>query len=425
MKLISEIDQKTKLSMIKLYFSTGSSADPAGKEGLCALTIRALLWGTESKSQKELSFAIEKIGASISTGAGIDRSIVVLTVIEEKVDAALELLQEILLKPKFDESSISKLKDLMQGEIRAQMADPRYLSGRAMMAKVMKDSPYASPGEGTLESLKNLNVDDVTQFYNRFFGKKGLLIGMVGSERFIERQGAIQAKLSELPDEEVLSPKGPELQIKSREGLVIDKAGLSTTPILLSIPGFLEDDPDRECLEFANFIFGGDFTSRLMQVLRAQNGWTYGVSSGFGQQYGLRDPKSLFSIYTFPSAQYADLVIPKTVSLFEEFIEKGLTADEFEYAKESVSNGFALRIDSAHKRLGWKIRNALVGRRIYSLEEFRKKIMDYHREQVNELIAKRFQTEQLLITTAGQAASLSDCICKVRGFKKVEVFKDV
>ena len=83
--------------------------------------------------------------------------------------------------------------------------------------------------------------------------------------------------------EKVAATRVPSPHFKNRQAWIIPREELATVPTFIALPGIGDADPDFLALELGNLIFGGDFTARLMQELRAKNGWTYGVSSGFNQ----------------------------------------------------------------------------------------------------------------------------------------------
>jgi hypothetical protein len=77
---------------------------------------------------------------------------------------------------------------------------------------------------------------------------------------------------------------------------VVDRPDLGQARIVVGHEGIARTDDDRIAVSLFNLIVGGSgFSSRLMNALRAEEGLTYGVSSG----YSLRRAPGPFFAATF------------------------------------------------------------------------------------------------------------------------------
>jgi predicted Zn-dependent peptidase len=61
--------------------------------------------------------------------------------------------------------------------------------------------------------------------------------------------------------------------------VVVDRPGSVQSSIRLGGAALRRDDPDYPALQLANLVFGGYFSSRWMENLREDKGYTYGVHS--------------------------------------------------------------------------------------------------------------------------------------------------
>ena len=62
-----------------------------------------------------------------------------------------------------------------------------------------------------------------------------------------------------------------------RHLVFVDKPDRTQTQILIGGLGTSAHDADHVPLIVANAVFGGTFTSRLMQEVRSKRGWSYGA----------------------------------------------------------------------------------------------------------------------------------------------------
>src|SRR5690606_38913618 len=116
--------------------------------------------------------------------------------------------------------------------------------------------------------------------------------------------------------------------------------------VMLGMPAVKRGDPDYFSLLVGNYTLGGGgFVSRLMYEIREKRGLAYSVYSYFNPlaqagpfEAGLQTQKE--------QVQAALEVVRTTIA---DFVEKGLTAQELQAAKDNLIGGFALRIDNNRK----------------------------------------------------------------------------
>ena len=78
--------------------------------------------------------------------------------------------------------------------------------------------------------------------------------------------------------------------------VVVDKPEIGQARIIVGHEGIARTEPERLPLDLVNDVLGGSgFSSRLMMRVRADEGLTYGVGSGFS----LRSVPGPFSVSTF------------------------------------------------------------------------------------------------------------------------------
>jgi zinc protease len=124
---------------------------------------------------------------------------------------------------------------------------------------------------------------------------------------------------------------------------LVDKPGLTQSFIALGFPGIKRSDPDYFAYLAMNHVLGGaSFASRLMSVVRAQKGKTYGISSRFeaGVQPGP------FMIRTFTQTGQAKEMVDLIVKVMTEMKEKGITEEELTRMKTSQIGGYQLRFQT-------------------------------------------------------------------------------
>src|SRR6185503_360270 len=150
---------------VRVFMRAGSVFDPQDRGGLATLTGSLLTRGTAKRSGTELDDAIEFVGGSLEAGAGRDGLTASLSVLKRDLTLGLDLLADVVLAPAFPPEELTRKVAQIQAAIKRSEEDPNTVAGRALARLIYAGHPYATPVEGTIESVGKLTRDDVVAFY--------------------------------------------------------------------------------------------------------------------------------------------------------------------------------------------------------------------------------------------------------------------
>ena len=406
-----ERDPESRLIHLQLIFRTGHLADPKEKAGLANFTARSLLRGTRGKSFSRLQLAIEELGGTLDAEVDSTLSVIRGTVLATHYSRFVDLILEIFTESSFDEQEIANLRRQIQGEMQTALQDSRVISARAMMQLAYAGNALERPTIGVWKDVERLSGLDAKAFYEAQYTRGGLLAGITGPLPVEEMKQGITRIASALPaTDAAVAPCLPSPSLRGRRATVVDRKEMATTPLFIAIAGVADSDPDLLALEVGNHVFGEDFTSRLMQVLRAENGWTYGAYSAFDQLIAPKAEPALFSIYTFPSTQYFAEAVRRSLELLERYAQTGITASDLRAARSALGNRYPFALDTAEKRLSARLREHLTGRKFRSWPQYRTELDALRLEQVNEAITRRTVLSPLAISAVGNADQLKSVL---------------
>ena len=177
--LVSE-QRQLPIVDIEILLDAGSRRDPKGKEGLANLTADLLNEGTATRNASELAEAVDRLGASLSSSAGIDTASIDLRVLRKDLDAGLALLAEVLLRPAFPAGELTRRREAVLAAMQAAEDQPGWLAYRAFIGSVFGDEPYGHLVEGTPEAVAAITRRDVLEFYRRNYAPQRSIITVVG-----------------------------------------------------------------------------------------------------------------------------------------------------------------------------------------------------------------------------------------------------
>ncbi len=310
--------------------------DKAGYIGIAGQLLES---GTTHRTKAEIDEDIDFIGGSLST-SGTHVSGQSLTKFSEQL---LDLMQDILLNPSFPEDEFQKIKKQMISGIAAQMANPNAISSNISdMVVYGKDFPY---GEfPTKESIENITLEDVKNYYNTYFKPNISYLIIVGDISVEKARKQAQKyfgnwEKSDVPEHQYTLPQAPE----TRKVVFVDKPGAVQSVIKVAYPVELHlGDDDYLAAKLMNTILGGGtFSGYLMQNLREDKGYTYGARSQLS----------------------ADELVGKFVA-YASVRNEVTDSSVVEFLRE-LNRIKSQKVDKAHLQLA---KNAMIGRFSRSLE---------------------------------------------------------
>lgn len=302
---------------VSLQFDAGYSADPQDQLGAAGLMSAMLDEGTENYDALEFAARAEELGAVISSGSSLDTSSIGLSALSVNLEDSLELLKEAILNPSFDESELERVRSNWLDQIAREKTEPYSLALRNLPPLLYGDNhPYGIPftGSGTEESISALTADQLRAFHRTWIRPDNAQIVVVGNLSREEIEPLLNNEFGDWDAPDIERPAKELFPVDPVEETVIylmDKPG---SPQSLVIGGHLlppNQDEDREELDMAVRILGGNFNARLNMNLREDKGWAYGARASATSAVGQR-----------PLIYYAPVQIDRTVDSLRELIRE-------------------------------------------------------------------------------------------------------
>ncbi len=264
-----------------LLIRRGASSDPAGKDGLAAVTADMLDEGSGDRSAIEIHEALARLGAQFDTDIGSDATVASVTVLSRFTQRALELLSDVVVRPANREEDFLRVRQLRQHRL-AQMRDvPGAVADRSFLRLVYGSHPYGHSAVGTEASLASISVDDVRAFHAGTIRPDAATLIAVGD--------CDHASMVRLAGEAFADWTGQGTAEPGHGGLLPQSARLNVVPrprspqseLRIGQVAVARDTPDYHPLVVANTILGGQFVSRINLNLREDKGLTYGARTAF------------------------------------------------------------------------------------------------------------------------------------------------
>lgn len=272
-------DHTVPVISLGFSFEGGIGHDPEDKPGVAKLVSILLDEGAGDIKSQAFQQQLTDNSISMEFTPGRDAFYGKLKTLKEKKEAAFDLLQLALTRPRFDQDAIDRMKNANISQIRDDMGDPSWLSARSFNAMMFEGHYYSRPGNGNLDSMQSITRRDLLEFVQAQFGRDVLKVSIAGDITKDEAEKLLDRVFGALPE------KSEPLDIKPAEFTNVGKVVLlpldtPQTYIVAGEQGIPRSDKEWHAAVIMNYILGGgSFDARLMKEIREKRGLTYGVYS--------------------------------------------------------------------------------------------------------------------------------------------------
>ena len=270
-------DHQLPIIAMQIAFQGGSEQDPADKQGLATLTMRALTEGAGVLNAAAFQQRLADRSITLSFSAERDESDGRLKCLSADKQEAFDLLHSALTKSRFDSAALERLRVQQLTGMRQQFSDPNWQARYALLSQVFSGHPYSQRHLGTTQTLQVITRDDVKAFAARHLARDAVTVGVAGDMTRAELSAALDKVFADLPEHAQAVPVSDVAETTETPTIIVRREG-TQTEALFAMSGPKRDDPDFYAAEIVNYVLGGGgFSSRLMQEVRDKKGLTYGV----------------------------------------------------------------------------------------------------------------------------------------------------
>jgi zinc protease len=383
---------------IRVVFNAGSARD-GDKPGLASMTNTLLDHGAGDWNTNQIVDRFDSVGAQFSTDSLRDMAVVSLRTLTDKAwfKTALDTMATIIQKPKFEQSELERERQRTLVALRNQQESPSALAELAFYKALYVNQPYATPPLGTKDSVTALTRQDVVDFYKKYYVASNAIVVIVGAVDKPTAKKIARELVKPLPKGEPAAAL-PEVPAVTEAKLIKQQHPSTQTTIWVGQEGESRIDPDYFPLYVGNHILGGSgFGSRIVDEIREKRGLAYNSYSYFFPME--RKGPFVMGLQTKnDQAKEALTLLMKTVN---DFIANGPTQKELDDAKENITGGFPLRLDSNKDIVEYVAMIGFYNLPLDYLKTFNDKVEKVTREQIMDAFKRRVHPDKMITVMVG------------------------
>lgn len=319
---------ETPLISIKAAFAGGLRAEPSDRRSIAELLSRTWIGDLDTMKEADIYQFFDSRAAAIGSFSGRNSIGLNSDFLKPFEKECGNLWAKLLTSPSFQDSILIREKSVLSHQIQSRNDKGAQRAILKLEEILFQGHPYQFDMMGTEESVAQVKISDLKDYWNKVANPKNLVISVCGNIDTLYWIDLLQSLATQLPQGEKLTktfktryPVEPTThhQVLNRE----------QTHIAIGFPGLSLKNPNRYTLHLIDSILSGQ-GGRLFLELRDKNSLAYSV--GPIHMEGIET--GYFGAYIGCSPEKAEKAINMLIEEFQRLIKEPVSELELEKAKK-------------------------------------------------------------------------------------------
>ena len=402
------------LTHVVLSFDAGFSADRPESRGLQNMVMALLDEGTERQTAQQIAEEKERLGASLTTAGGIDRSTVTMSALTANLQPSLDLMNDVVQHAAFKAEEVERIRSQLLTGIQQAKTDPNGIASRALPTLLYGPAhPYGATASGNEETVKGFSRDQLIGFREAWLRPDNARLFIVSDRPLAEVKPILEQALGRWQAPAVARgqksfaalPTGTATRI-----VLIDRPGSPQSVILGGQVTPIDPKGDNSAMFVGNDVIGGSTSARIYMDLREAKGWSYGAYSF--PQYNLAAVP-----YLVTAPVQSDRTGESIAALLGHFkalaTNKGVTEAELAQAVSSNVGALPGQFETGAAVLGALQSIELYGRPDDYYEQLAGRYRALTRPQVDTALRRAIKADGFTFVVVGDAAKVRPQLAKL------------
>lgn len=421
LQLIGTQSTEVPRTYLMLNISAGHRQEDTAKAGVANLLVRMLDQSTEKRSAADIEKDLELLGSEIRISINNDEVQISVTSLTRNLDATLKILEEKLFQPKFDQTEFELMKKQQLEAIGNMSTQAGQMASFVYNRMIFgADNIMGYPLIGTQSTVSRLTIEDVKAYYRSMFSpniSRLIIVSDLSAQQISPKFTFLlnwKSTGAQLRSPASLLPKGEPGPTKI---FLYNKPEAAQSEIRIGRLGMPFDATGEFYkAQMMNYELGGNFNSRINLKLREEKGWTYGAGAQFsGTAY-----TGTYTAYAGVRWDASDSSVAEFVKTIRDYANNGITPEELDFTKKSVSQSEALAYEDPYQKL-YFLKNIIDFNLPENYPEMQNKILQgMTKGDVDALAKKWLDPDHMVISVVGDKNKIGAALARL-GYEVVEV----
>lgn len=371
-----------------------------------ALMSQTLFSGTATMSTVDIATALQTVGGALSAGTDSDRFLISGNGLASGLEQILGIMADVLNGATYPEGEVATEQGRMIDRIQVAQRQPAHLARVALLRRIYGEHPYALQLPYAAD-VRALDRSDLAGLHAQRLHPAGATLVLVGDIDATATLDLAERLLGSWSDTGAVAEEVPLLPGFGAGPIVLaDRPGSVQSSMRLALPAVGRTHPDHAPVQLANLVFGGYFSSRWVENIREDKGYTYSPHSAIDH--------SVAGSTLILSADVATGVT--AAALLETWYELGRIAtlppgiDELEQARQYALGSLLLGMSTQSGLASLASTFAGYGLRLDFLVEHSRRLATATREEVAAAAATYLAPAKAATVVLGDASLIADSL---------------
>jgi zinc protease len=333
--------ERSSVPLVEVRLRVPFAGERESDVAQASVLAETLLSGTAELSAVDIAATLQEVGGGLSVSVDPDRLIVSGNALAAGLPRLLSVLAGVLTGAAYPEKEVGIERERLADRLEIAASQPAHAVRQVLLRRLYGGHPYGTetPDPGHVRLVEHAMLRSV---HDRRVLPAGSLLVVVGDTPAEQALDMVEQALAEwtATGEPRTVPPAPAFTYGPL--LLADRPGSVQSSIRLGVAAVPRSHPDYPALQLANLVFGGYFSSRLVENIREDKGYTYSPHSGI-------DHGAAGSIIVISADVATEVTAPALVEIAYELGRIATvppSAEELEQARQYAIGTLALSISS-------------------------------------------------------------------------------
>jgi len=333
---------------IGVWVGVGGRYESPKLSGISHFIEHLLFKGTEKRSARDISQAIEGRGGFCNAFTQEEITCYYARVAYDHTWKALDILSDMYLHPRFDQTDIDRERGVIVEEIMMYRDQPEHVVQEMLVENMWCDHELGRPLIGSPETLKNIIRDQIMAFKRKKYVPDTTVLAFTGKVNHDECVHEVAKLMGRIRPAPAPSYRLVDAAVTQRS-LALKSKEIEQTHMALGFRIFGRYDKRRYALKVLNVILGENMSSRLFQTIREKYGLAYSIGSGFQ----LFAETGAFVISAGLDRNRRAKAIELILKEIKKIKDEPVSAKELNLAKQYIVGHLRLALESPLGQMMW------------------------------------------------------------------------
>jgi predicted Zn-dependent peptidase len=361
LRVVTHHMEHVETAALGVWVHVGARHESAKTNGISHLLEHMAFKGTETRSARDIAEEIEQVGGDLNAATSLETTSYFARVLKADVGLSLEIIADILQRPKYTEAEFEREREVIVQEIAGTQDSPDDIAYDLLNAIAYPDQAVGRPILGSEATVKAFTSADVGTFLKTHYRPSQMVVSAAGhvDHDAIVRQ--VDGLFSGLPqgDAQVASPA------RYVGGTASSDKPFEQAHLLMAYEGTSYRQPDLYTAQVFSGLFGGGMSSRLFQEVREKHGLCYSI---YSTSWSL-DDTGMFAIHAATGKDMLGKLIDLVRAELTEVAATAPSVREVERSKAQLKAGLLMSLESSSARAEQMSRQLMLFNRLVSPAE--------------------------------------------------------